>query len=277
MPYCIVNGRLVPAEEACISIQDRGFRYGDGVFETISVHAGRPYQLDWHLARLRAGLSAIRIDFDVEGLRPHCRLLLEKNALRDGLLRIQVTRGTGSRGYLPMPSQASFAIETVPLPDIPRTPVALWLSEHKKISPRALPVRYKLCQGLNSTLARLEAADHDCADALMLNEQGHVCETSSGNIFWLKDGVLYTPALSCSVLEGSTRAAIMRLSDYPVQEVEAGLEALLAAEAVFITNVVWEAMAVNRLLPKDTGWQSDVLAEKHRRLLQQDKKRHSGT
>ena len=192
MTYSIVNGRLVDAAEAVISIEDRGFRYGDGVFETIAVHGGVPYQFEWHMARLASGLQAVKISFPTESLRDHCRQLLKKNALADGILRIQVTRGAGSRGYLPETADATFAMETMALPPLPPKPVSLWQSTYRKISEHALPVRYKLCQGLNSTLARMEAAEHHCFDALLLNERGHPCETSSANLFWFKNATLYT-------------------------------------------------------------------------------------
>jgi len=272
MDYCIVNGRIVTAAEALISVQDRGFRYGDGAFETIAVQGGVPCHFEWHMARLATGLSAIKIAFDVENLRSHCRQLLKQNKGDDGILRIQVTRGIGSRGYWPNEGIApAFVIETADMPIIPQTPGALIISEYAKISPRALPVRYKLCQGTNSTLAWLEAAENNCFDALLLNEQGQICETSSGNIFWFADEVLYTPALSCGVLDGATRAAVLRLSPYPVREVEAEIEAITQAEAVFITNSVWKALAIGRLRPVEKFWDSAAIAAEFRELLEKDR------
>jgi len=268
MTYCNVNGQLVRAEDAVVSVQDRGFRFGDGVFETIRVQAGVPCWFEWHMQRLAGGLRALRIDFDTASLTGLCRELLRKNAIVDGLLRIQVTRGSGSRGYLPTPSNAHYVIETPPFPVIPDKPGALWMSSHTKISPRALPVQYKLCQGLNSTLARMEAAEHDCMDALLLNENGQICETSSGNIFWLADGTLYTPSLACGVLEGATRAAIMRLS--AAVEVEAPVEALRGAQAIFITNAVWRTLAVGAIPQLGISCDSHAYAQQVKRLLDED-------
>jgi len=279
MTYCIINNHLVPTENALISVEDRGFRYGDGVFETIAVHKGVPYQFDWHMARLIGGLGAIKIAFDVSSIKDLCRQLVAKNGVKSGILRIQVTRGIGSRGYLPDPAHpkadASFVIETSPMPAISREPVALWQSHYQKISARALPVQYKLCQGLNSTLARLEAAENHCADALLINEHEQLCETSSGNIFWLKNEKLYTPSLDCGVLAGSTRAALLRLSPCPVVETDAGIDALAGAEAVFITNVVWGALAVGALFPQNIKWNSAGIAGKFHGLILADRDTYS--
>lgn len=274
MNYCIVNGALVQADKAMVSIQDRGFRYGDGVFETLAVQDGVPYQFDWHLRRLADGLRAIHIRCEIDVIYEGCKTLLKKNKVESGLLRIQVTRGIGSIGYLPDSSHAkagpTFVIETGPLPEVPAEAISLWLSSYAKTSPHALPVQYKLAQGLNSTLARLEANENHCFEALLLNEHGQLCETSSGNLFWVKDNRLYTPALSCGLLEGATRAAIIRLSPYLVHEIEAGIEALDEAEAVFITNVIWHAIPVGRLLPAGTHWHSTAVAQEFRARLAED-------
>lgn len=278
-PYYIVNDQLVPAAEAVVSVHDRGFRFGDGVFETIAVPNGVPYQFEWHIGRLERGLNAIKINYNSAGLRDHARQLLKKNAVQDGILRIQITRGIGSKGYLPDPGHAqagaTLVMETAPLPPLPKEPITLWQSSYAKISPRALPVYTKLCQGLNSTLARMEAAEHNCAEALLLNERGQICETGSGNIFWYKGGTLYTPALSCGLLEGSTRSALMRLAS--VREVEAGIEVLKDAEAVFMTNSVWPAVAVKLLRPLDIGWHSGAITQKFYNLLLEDRKNYGQT
>ncbi|MDE3016983.1 MAG: aminotransferase class IV [Pseudomonadota bacterium] len=270
--YVVVNGHLSPADKACVSLHDRGFRYGDGVFETLAVRGGVPCWFSWHMRRLEAGLAAVRIKFDVGALQADCRTLLHKNKPADGLLRIQITRGVGGRGYLPdLNAGPTVVIETMPSPPRPALPVALWQGGMIKIPPRALPMRYKLCQGMSSTLARLEAADNACFDALLVNEKGYLCETGSANLFWLKGGRLYTPPLDCGVLEGAARAAVLRLSPYPVEEVESAVKALAGAEAVFITNVVWGALAVGSLLPLGMKWDSVSAAERFCRLIADDR------
>lgn len=275
MTYVFLNHQLVKKEDARISVEDRGFRYGDGVFETLAVHGGVPYQFDWHMERLSAGLAAIKLPCDMNHMREECRVLLRKNQLGEGTLRIQVTRGTGSQGYLPTGSSPTIVIETAALPPSPAKSVKLWVSAAQKIAPGALPVQHKLCQGLSSTLARIEAAEKRCFDALMLNAQGHICETGGGNIFWVKDGVLYTPALSCGVLSGSTRAAVLRLSPFPMQEITANLSAIENADAIFITNTAWKALAVNRLEPLGYCWNSADITQQFYMLLCGDREHYA--
>lgn len=275
MQYVIINGKTVPAGKACLSVQDRGFRYGDGVFETIAIHGGVPYRFDWHIKRLARGLAAARIAFPTDGLDKECQALITRNKARDGLLRIQVTRGAGGRGYLPdRKAKPLYIIETAPLAKIPQTPVTLWLSSYRRISPAALPVRYKLCQGMNQALARMEAEDKGCFEALMLNAKGEICEAASANIFWIRDGTLYTPSLACGAMEGAMRAAIMQLSPYPVKEVRANIRALIKAETVFLTNVAWKILPVAGLKPSGHRWHSRRQAGLFAAALKADIEKH---
>lgn len=265
MTYCLINGQITAAASATISIQDRGYRFGDGVFESIAVHQGVPYQFEWHLKRMQEGLKAIKIQYDASETKEQCRQLLHHNNFKEGIMRIQVTRGNGSRGYLPaIPAPVpNTLIETNPFPDLQqfdRSRMALWVSSYTKMSAKALPVQYKLCQGLNSTLARMEAIENECFDAVLLNEAGHVCETSSGNIFWQKNGEIFTPSLHCGVLAGSTRAAILRLNPH-IRETEAPLSELLNADAVCATNIVWKALPVTKCKPSDILWKNVSFAD----------------
>ena len=98
MNFAYVNGAFLPEGAALIPIQDRGFRFGDGAFETIALHAGRPYQFQWHMARLARGLEALRIPYDTGTIHAPARELLSKNKAQTGFLRIQITRGRGSAG-----------------------------------------------------------------------------------------------------------------------------------------------------------------------------------
>jgi aminodeoxychorismate lyase len=257
MNYIIFNKELVKENEVKISPQDRGFRYGDGIFDTLIVNNGKLYQLNWHLDRMSRSLKSIHIEFDLSVLPALFQKLLTANNFTDGLLRIQITRGIGGRGYLPNEKTSpTLIIETLPAPQIEQQPISLWQSSYQKISSSALPVQFKLCQGLNSTLARIEGANNNCFDALMINEKNQICETSSANIFWFKNGELYTPSLSCGVLEGSIRAAVIRLWQGKMHEVMAGIEVLKEADAVFITNVAWKILAVSAINPISLQWKN---------------------
>lgn len=266
--FAYVNGQFVEAENAVISIQDRGLRFGDGVFETIAVHEGIPYQWELHEKRLLEGLQALRIPTEMLELKASAHELLLKNDWQNGLLRIMVTRGEGSRGYLPTSSTPSVIMETMPMPPSPPEATSLYLSRYHKPSLQALPVQFKLMQGLNSTLAKMEAQEHDCYEALQCNDSGEICEASSGNIFWFSGGKLYTPALECGIVQGTIREAILRL--YEVEEGHFSLDVLQEAEEVFITNTAWQVLPVEALQPQGITWASRRLTHELRNALQED-------
>lgn len=271
MTYVIFNHKIIKAEEINISPQDRGFRYGDGVFDTMIVSNGKIYQRDFHLARLEGSLKAVKINFDIKNLPEYFNGLITANNFMNGLLRVQITRGISGRGYLPdKESEPTLLMETFPAPALQNKEIKLWRSDYRKIPQKSLPSYAKLCQGLNSTLARIEAAENNCFDSLLLNEKNEICETSSANIFWLKDNILYTPALSCGVLGGSIRSAVIRLSPYIVKEVSSSIEELKNATGVFITNISLKITAVCELKPLDIKWQSDKISAQILKLLEDD-------
>lgn len=261
-----INDRFVDEKDAKVSVQDRGFRFGDGCFETIAVIKGKPYQWELHLARLIAGLEAINIQAVLTKLKDVSLELLAKNKLQEGFIRISVTRGEGSRGYLPITSHPTIIIETLERQKIPEA-VTLCLSSYRKPSVQSLPVQYKLMQGLNSTLARMEAMRADCFEAILLNEKDELCEASSANLFWIKNSEVFTPSLESGCLAGTTRAALMRLSD--IKEGRFNLKHLMQADEVFLTNVSWQVMPVIELKGHKT-WQVGAVTQKLQSLLQND-------
>ncbi len=270
MKYIMLNHHAVAENEALVPVADRGFRYGDGVFETIGVYNGVPYHFEWHMERLQRGLAAIRITYSTTALQQECAELLIRNQHREGLLRIQITRGASGSGYLPAGGTPTVVIETLPLTPAPDKPVSLWLSNYRRIPASSLPVESKLCQGLGSTLARMEAVQHGCFEALQVNQQGILCETSSANIFWLKGQTLYTPALDSGVLDGSMRAALTALAPYKVVEIHSLPDELEQADAVCITNAAWQVLAVDSLQPQGFSWDSAGLAAQLRGILAED-------
>lgn len=271
--YTSVSGMLIPSDQAVIPVQDRGFRYGDGVFETIAVYDGTPYQWELHMKRLEAGLCALTIPCDTSEIRHNALDLLQQNELRDATIRIAISRGIGSIGYRPTThgGSATVVIEACERDVPPLDPATLYLSSYEKVSAKALPVQFKLAQGLNSTLVRIEAAEHGCLDGLQLNTHGFICETSSANIFWRVGKTLYTPELSCGLLDGTTRAAILRCSPYAVEQGRYELSALQAADAVVITNSNWQVAAITALKPNGWKWEESMaLASQLRDALQKD-------
>ena len=226
------------APRAAVPVADRGFRFGDGVFETIRIQNHVPYQWELHQRRLFDGLRALQISPPLDDFSEPLKKLLKKNNFKHGFARIAISRGVGSRGYAPHPPimPATWVIELLPALENPEKPYRLWLSSVAKIPLQCLPGNQKLSQGVNAILALLEARKHDCEEALQLTTDGFISEAASANLFWIMGELLYTPPLDTGCLNGTTREAILRLSPYPITLQKAGVSALKNAEAVFLTN-----------------------------------------
>ena len=266
----LINGKLFEKENALISLEERGFRFGDGIFETIAIYNRNPYLLNYHFERLQAGLEALRIKYFTQGLKEQIRLIIEENNLENAMIRVYISRGIGSLGYMPTGDQPTLVIESLDLPSPPSQAVDLILSSYEKISLKALPVNCKIAQGLNLTLVKIEAAENNCYDGLQLNPQGEICETSSANIFWVKDDILHTPSLDCGILAGVTRRRIIEFSPYKVMQGSYKIADLQNADAVFITNSANGVIAVKSIKNLGFTWQSENLAKEFQELRNED-------
>ncbi|MCI5050425.1 MAG: aminotransferase class IV [Rickettsiales bacterium] len=255
MTHISINGRLVTEDRAKIDCRDRGFRFGDGVFETVAIYGGKLYQWDLHYARMLDGLVALKIPEPKHKIPLLVSRLLKKHNANNGFVRIAISRGVGSKGYLPTDDcEPTLVIEYIPRSDEVIEPAKLWLSQLAKLSNKTLPTKFKLAQGVNSTLALIEAVEHECDEALMLNVDGQICESSSANIFWIKKDTVFTPSLDTGCLNGTTRDLLLRLTPTPVRHSHSLLAELETAEAVFLTNCNWIMRPVSELQPLGWKW-----------------------
>jgi branched-chain amino acid aminotransferase len=246
--YININNKIVTAKKASILAQDRGFRFGDGVFETCLIKGGIVYNFAAHITRLNGSLEAIRITFDTQNIISSCYRLIVKNNIQNGYLRIAISRGVGSVGYLPIKNiKPTLVIETLKNNSKPKLPIKLFISSIEKPSSKSIPTKYKLAQGLNSILAKMEAIDNNCFDALILNNKQQICETSSANIFWIKNNILYTPHQDSGCLQGTIRGKVIALSPIKVQLTKTKLDGLLNADEIFITNVAIGVLAIDKI------------------------------
>jgi branched-chain amino acid aminotransferase len=237
------NGDFINAGDAKVSCNDRGFKFGDGVFETIYFQNGNLFNIRYHIKRLHSALSAIKIKFstieflsDDANIEFKLKKLINLNQVSNGIVRIAISRGEGSVGYLPVNANKSTVfIEILKGRELPLAPASIMLSTYKKIPKACLPVNVKLSQGLNSTLALLEAKENECEESLMLNIDNYISECSSSNIFWRKGEVIKTPSSACDILEGSVRDYI--LQRFKVEEGEYFIDELQDADEVFVTSV----------------------------------------
>ena len=258
-----LDDRFLPADEATVSVFDRGFLYGDALFETIRCHAGRPFLWAEHLQRLHRGAECLSLPVPVAAATLHATALelLRRNALTDAVLRLTLSRGVGPRGYSPRgATRPTLVLAAFPAPAPDTHPPRPW---HLRTSGVRLPAgdplaAFKTANKLLHVLARAEveastatAADADAADeALLLNTQGHVAETSAANVFWWNGETVSTPALTTGALAGVTRAWTMRALralGWPCREVLAGPEALGTASGVFLTFSGQGLVEVGRL------------------------------
>lgn len=247
-----INGQYFDAEDAKISVKDRGFRFGDGVFETIKFKNNELQHIEKHLKRLKEGLDAIDIKFDIVDIpKLALKLLRENNHAKEGdisVARIAITRGQGSRGYLPTnQTPPNVVIETMLQPQMNIDKVKLCVAPYKKIPPECIPSNYKLMQGLNYTLAKKYAKENGFFDAIMLTIDGFIAECSSSNIFWEKGGKLYTPSLETGCLKGVMREVVIEENKGKVTEGKFTLDDLKAADKIFITNTVIEKLEVEEV------------------------------
>ncbi|MCB0279572.1 MAG: aminotransferase class IV family protein, partial [Calditrichaeota bacterium] len=194
MKYVIYNHRLIEREKIKIPIDDRSFRFGDGCFETVLFRNATCFYLDKHLDRLKKSLSLLSIQLDITSIADEILRLIDANKIRDGILRVIVSRGISSSGYLPVKSIPYYLIETVPNQFQTPDKVSLFVSKWRKPAAESIPVHAKYSANINSILARIEANENNCFESLQLTSDGFISECSSANIAWIKDDRLFSPS-----------------------------------------------------------------------------------
>lgn len=242
MKSAYVQGRFVPAEEATVSVFDRGFILGDGLFETMrATGAVIPF---WgrHLQRLLEGAADLGIPFHAEssGLSGIVTELLRRNALPESVVRIQLSRGRGGRGY--SPGNAGPPTLVVTVHEAPTVPPggATWRlhTASLRVQGRDPLACRKTGSRLRHILARAEAEAAGADEALLLTEDGTISEAAAANVFWLRGDAVFTPALEAGCLAGLTRSVLLTLlgrDGWRCSEVLAPAAELRQAEGVFLT------------------------------------------
>lgn len=220
---------------------DRGFTLGVGLFETILVVGGVPYFWREHLDRLERGCAALGLPVPpAEDCAVAADEALASANLKGGraALRLTWTGGSGARGLAgPASPQPRLVATAAPAPEPPDAISLAFVSVRRNAS--SLTSRYKTLSYLDNVMARQEAVAAGADEALLLNTDGKLSGAAAANLFWLKDGMLCTPALSCGVLDGIMRARVLRAASaqkVPVEEIEADPQALLGADAAFLTS-----------------------------------------
>ncbi|HKJ10115.1 MAG TPA: aminodeoxychorismate lyase [Gammaproteobacteria bacterium] len=268
--HCLING--VAADQ--VSVFDRGLQYGDGLFETVAVAAGRLLYRERHLDRLRRDCRRLAIpEPDPEVL---CRegQELARRCTR-GVLKLVITRGVGGRGYRPPERPTPTRIVSLhPWPDHPQS----WRTNgvrvricRQRLGGAAALAGIKHLNRLEQVLARAEWDDPEVAEGIMLDTDGRPVEGTMSNLFVVTDGVLQTPHLSTCGVAGIIRARIMELAQVmgiPCREAVLEMADIGRAQEVFVTNSIIGVWPVNAL--EERRWSAGPLTRRLSEALMQD-------
>jgi branched-chain amino acid aminotransferase len=252
-----INGKYYDKENAKISVYDHGLLYGDGIFEGMRSYGGKVFRLPEHLDRLWASAKAIWLTIPIsrEEMARAVNDTLAANGIKDGYIRLIVTRGAGALGL--DPNRCS-------------DPQVIVIADHIQLYPRemyergleiitastirnhsaALSPRIKSLNYLNNIMAKIEGLQAGCVEALMLNAKGEVAECTGDNIFIVRKGVLMTPPIDAGILEGITRDAVIELAGedgIEVQQIPLTRHDIFIAEECFLTGSAAEVIPVVKL------------------------------
>lgn len=252
-----MNGRMVPEEEACVSVFDHGFLYGDGVFEGIRVYNGRVFKLEEHVQRLLESAQSImlKVPLEREKLIKAVVDTVNANGLQDAYIRLIISRGVGDLGLDPEKCKGSQVViiadkitlfpEELYTKGLSVITVATRRNNADVLDPKIKSLNY-----LNNILVKIEANRAGVLEAVMMTAQGYICEGSGDNIFIYRKGKLMTPPPYLGILEGITRDTIIKLAlgeGIHVEEVPFTRHDLYVADECFLTGTAAEVIPVNKV------------------------------
>ena len=253
-----VNGEFMPIEQAVVPIEDRGYQFGDGVYEVIASYEGRLFMLEAHLDRLERSLR--ELDYTPvsrEAIRASVEELFDRAGYDRAGVYIQITRGVAPRNHAFSAGTPHQIVMTVrPVKEIPE--------QLRNNGATAITVRdtrwgrcdIKTIQLLSNCLAKQQALEAGGDDAIFVSDQDIVREGTSSNLFIVSNGRLVTHPLTQAILPGITRMVVMDLcksAGLAVEETFFGMDALVTAEEVFFTGTITEVLGVARIDGKTIG------------------------
>jgi branched-chain amino acid aminotransferase len=252
-----IDGKYFDRNEARISVFDHGLLYGDGVFEGIRIYGGKVFKLKEHVERLYQSAKAILLDIPISRAEMENATLeaVHENAKKDGYIRLVVTRGEGPLGL--DPSSCGKPSVIIIVGDIQLYPqeyyekgIAVVTAASRRMPADSLDPRVKSLNYLNNVMAKVEAKQAGCLEAVLLNHEGYVTECTADNIFIVKHGTLLTPAPHYGALDGITRMTVMNIAgSCGIASRETALTRydLYTADECFMTGTGAEIMPVTKI------------------------------
>jgi len=272
-----LDGNLVPKEEAKVSVFDHGLLYGDGVFEGIRLYNGRLFRLQEHLQRLANSAKAIalRLPISTEEFQREIIRTVRANRLKDGYIRVVVTRGPGDLGLDPnkCPRPTVFIIadriqlypESMYTQGLSIVTVSTRRAHRETLNPAVKSLNY-----LNNILAKMEATNAGGNEALILNQEGYVAECTGENIFLVKRKRLLTPPVSAGALPGVTREVVMEIGEaigLTVREENLTRHDVYIADECFLTGTAAEIVPVSHCDGRQIGTACRPVTERIRKAF----------
>lgn len=253
-----LNGKLIPRERAVVSIDDHGFLYGDGVYETLRVYGGEVFKAKEHLLRLAHSADGIglKLPLSISGFDNAMKKVIRANKLKEGVIRLTVTRGPGPYGFDPRPCLKP-TVAIVPLPFVPypgdfhKKGIRVAVVSIRRNNVRSLPPHVKSTSCMNGILAKIESIKLGAQEGVMLTTDGLLSEGTVSNVFIVKKGVVMTPALDGSLLAGVSRDHVLQLAHdlgYHTSETHLELTDLLHADEAFLSNTTMEVMPIREVV-----------------------------
>jgi len=253
-----INGAVMPIEDAFVHVEDRGYQFGDAVYEVIASYGGKMFCLEEHFARLDRSMKELYFPkFQIDEIKKAAVEIFSKANIERAAVYIQISRGVAPRNHsLPgnIPLQVVMTVRKIDDKKFP--------SKESGISAITVEdLRWGRCdiktvQLLANSLAKQKALDAGCYDAIFVSKDGIVREGSSSNLFILSGGVLFTHPLTSDILPGITRSQILdicREKEYPVQERFFNKSELYDAVEVFLTGTITEALPVVQIDGRPVG------------------------
>jgi len=258
-----LDGSIVDESEAKISVFDHGILYGDGIFEGIRFYEGRVFRLTEHIERLFLSAKAIllKLPWTVEEVCEYTLDTIRANGLKDGYIRLVITRGVGDLGLNPylceVPSMFIIASGITLYPDeLYENGLEVVTCSTRRPTPASLSPQVKSLNYLNNVMAKVEALKAGAKEGLMLNEQGYVAECTGDNVFIVKKGEVITPPVSDGSLDGITRQVIFDLcGELGISIREASLTRydIYTADESFLTGTAAETIPMVMLDEREIG------------------------